>query len=233
MLSQTKKLRVSDDDLKVRVASLFSTGQLTKTTVGLGNADNTSDTNKPVSSATQTALNSKQDTLVSGTNIKTINSSSLLGTGDLVISSVAKEYAHLCWSASSITGSGTSPGTFTTVPNVVTTSNMPSILSNPAYIQLTVGNTYSIRASFLIDGPNTTTLNYALTQQSIPSTLLSTNIGACQSILNVAGWVGSLSWEIIYTPVATSNARLVATCWSSNASNFFFSNASFIAIQQI
>jgi len=35
--------------------------------------------------ATNTALNSKQDTLVSGTNIKTINGSSLLGSGDIEI----------------------------------------------------------------------------------------------------------------------------------------------------
>lgn len=34
----------------------------------------------------QTALNAKQDTLVSGTNIKTINGSSVLGSGDLTIS---------------------------------------------------------------------------------------------------------------------------------------------------
>jgi len=35
----------------------------------------------------QSALNAKQDTLVSGTNIKTINSTSLLGSGDIAISS--------------------------------------------------------------------------------------------------------------------------------------------------
>lgn len=57
----------------------------TKTDVGLGNVDNTSDLNKPVSTATQTALNAKQDTLVSGTNIKTVNGSSLLGSGDLAL----------------------------------------------------------------------------------------------------------------------------------------------------
>ena len=34
----------------------------------------------------QSALNAKQDTLVSGTNIKTINSTSLLGSGDITIS---------------------------------------------------------------------------------------------------------------------------------------------------
>lgn len=39
--------------------------------------------NLPISTATQTAINAKQDTLVSGTNIKTINSTSLLGSGNI------------------------------------------------------------------------------------------------------------------------------------------------------
>jgi hypothetical protein len=59
---------------------------LDKSAVGLGNVDNTSDANKPISTATQTALNAKQDTLVSGTNIKTVNGNSLLGSGDVTIS---------------------------------------------------------------------------------------------------------------------------------------------------
>jgi hypothetical protein len=40
-----------------------------------------------VSSATQTALDAKQATLVSGTNIKTVNNTSLLGSGNISISS--------------------------------------------------------------------------------------------------------------------------------------------------
>lgn len=39
---------------------------LTKSDVGLGNADNTSDANKPVSLATQTALNSKEPSVTAG-----------------------------------------------------------------------------------------------------------------------------------------------------------------------
>tara|TARA_R110000868_G_scaffold410166_1_gene697404 strand:- start:531 stop:2465 length:1935 start_codon:yes stop_codon:yes gene_type:complete len=58
---------------------------INKTDVGLSAVDNTSDINKPISSATQTALNAKQDTLISATNIKTINSNSVLGSGDVVI----------------------------------------------------------------------------------------------------------------------------------------------------
>lgn len=57
-----------------------------KTALALNNVDNTSDANKPISSATQTALDAKQATLVSGTNIKTINSTSILGSGDITIS---------------------------------------------------------------------------------------------------------------------------------------------------
>lgn len=59
---------------------------LDKTAVGLSNLSNTSDADKPVSTATQNAINTKQNTLVSGTNIKTVNGNSLLGSGDLVIS---------------------------------------------------------------------------------------------------------------------------------------------------
>lgn len=58
---------------------------LTKSDVGLGNVDNTSDADKPISTATQSALNNKQAKLVSGTNIKTINNESILGGGNLTI----------------------------------------------------------------------------------------------------------------------------------------------------
>ena len=58
---------------------------LVKGDVELGNVDNTSDADKPVSTAQQTALNSKQDTLIPGTNIKTINNQSILGSGNLVL----------------------------------------------------------------------------------------------------------------------------------------------------
>jgi hypothetical protein len=40
----------------------------TKAQVGLGNVDNTSDANKPISTATQAALNGKENTITAGTN---------------------------------------------------------------------------------------------------------------------------------------------------------------------
>lgn len=54
---------------------------ISKSDLSLSNVDNTSDTNKSVSTATQTALKAKQDKLISGTNIKTVGGTSLLGNG--------------------------------------------------------------------------------------------------------------------------------------------------------
>lgn len=75
----------ADAKLKVHTDNKNNPHSVTKAQVGLGNCDNTSDSDKPVSTAQQTALNSKQDTLVSGTNIKTINGNSIIGSGDLSI----------------------------------------------------------------------------------------------------------------------------------------------------
>ena len=69
-------------DLAAHTSSTANPHNVTKTQVGLGNVDNTSDASKPVSTATQTALNAKQDVLVSGTNIKTINGTSVIGFGN-------------------------------------------------------------------------------------------------------------------------------------------------------
>jgi hypothetical protein len=89
-VTTTKKINVSQIKALAPVQSVASkTGAVTlvKGDVGLLNVDNTADADKPVSTATQTALNAKQDTLVSGTNIKTVNSNSLLGSGNIEISS--------------------------------------------------------------------------------------------------------------------------------------------------
>ena len=53
--------------------------QVSKSTVWLGNVDNTSDANKPISTATQAALDDKQDTLTPGTGI-TINANNEIST---------------------------------------------------------------------------------------------------------------------------------------------------------
>lgn len=93
-------------------------GAVTKSDVGLSNVDNTSDANKPVSTAQQTALDAKQATLVSGTNIKTINGSSVLGSGDLTVS------PSLASQSEAVAGQdNTKTMTPVRVRNAITTSN--------------------------------------------------------------------------------------------------------------
>ena len=58
---------------------------LDKSAVGLGSVDNTDDLSKPVSTLQAAAIALKQDTLVSGTNIKTLNTNTILGSGDITI----------------------------------------------------------------------------------------------------------------------------------------------------
>lgn len=55
---------------------------ISKSSVGLGNVDNTSDANKPISTATQNALNGKQATVTGGAS--TITSSNLTANRALV-----------------------------------------------------------------------------------------------------------------------------------------------------
>lgn len=68
------------------IGNTLNPHNVTKAQIGLENVDNTSDINKPISNAVQIALDNKQNTLVSGTNIKTINGQSILGEGDFTIS---------------------------------------------------------------------------------------------------------------------------------------------------
>jgi hypothetical protein len=53
--------------LTTHIADVSNPHAVTKSQVGLGNVDNTSDANKPISTATQTALNGKENTITAGT----------------------------------------------------------------------------------------------------------------------------------------------------------------------
>jgi len=51
------------DNSATHIASTANPHSVTKEQVGLGNCDNTSDADKPISTAVQTALNGKQNTI--------------------------------------------------------------------------------------------------------------------------------------------------------------------------
>ena len=66
------------------IADTNNPHEVTKDQVGLGNVDNTSDMDKPVSTATQDALDLKQDVLVAGTNME-ISSNTISTTATQII----------------------------------------------------------------------------------------------------------------------------------------------------
>lgn len=62
-------LKASSSVVSSHIANTSNPHSVTKTQVGLGNCDNTSDADKPISTATQTALDAKQATVTAGTGL--------------------------------------------------------------------------------------------------------------------------------------------------------------------
>lgn len=60
-----------DNKIDTHIADKSNPHEVTKAQIGLGNVDNTSDLNKPISTATQTALNGKQNTINDLSEIRT------------------------------------------------------------------------------------------------------------------------------------------------------------------
>jgi len=151
---------VSGTNIKtIEGQSLLGSGDinLTATDVGLGNVDNTSDANKPVSTATQTALNAKQDTLVSATNIKTINGSSVLGSGDLSVGTFVGVHALVPLqsgdSVSAVVNGNAGAGVATTINRLTTFPFIPNQSFTTA--------SFSINVIALLAGANARILIYS------------------------------------------------------------------------
>ena len=71
-----------------------SKDELTNVQTVANDADTKVDALTPRVEGVETAMNNKQDTLVSGTNIKTINNQSILGEGNIEVSGVSEEQAQ-------------------------------------------------------------------------------------------------------------------------------------------
>ena len=144
---------------------------LNKSAVGLSNVDNTSDANKPISTATQTALNAKQDTLVSGTNIKTVNSTSLVGIGNVSVGTVTSVSGTGTTAGLSLSGSVTSSGSLTLSGTLSTPVNTISDSTTVGQSLVTLTNPSAIRY-LRINANNTVTAITAatlLSELGIPS----------------------------------------------------------------
>jgi len=202
---------------------------LTKTQVGLANVDNTSDVNKPISSATQTALNTKQATLVSGINIKTVNGGSLLGSGDIEITS-AVGWGNITGTLSNqvdlqtilnskltntttsgVAASPTASGTVTVThnlgrtPTTIRIKSISSFTSNAAATPVPFSegtwNSTGNRCLYMVINGTTTQVSQTSTVFSI---IMVTSAG--NSISGVIGNVTPTSFDIVFTETGTHTA---------------------------
>ena len=90
-------------------------------------SDHIADTDIHVTAAQKTAWTNKQDALVSGTNIKTINSTSLLGSGDISIPILPSQSGH---SGEFLTTNGTN-ASWTDLANVAISGEYTDLLNAP------------------------------------------------------------------------------------------------------
>jgi hypothetical protein len=102
-LTGTEVVPIVQNSITVQTTSQAIAGLTTKTTLGLSNVNNTSDANKPISTATQTALNGKLATTGGTLTGKlTISSGGLDVTGAATISSTLKVTGNISGSATPV-----------------------------------------------------------------------------------------------------------------------------------
>ena len=161
-------------------------------------------------SSVNTELNKKQNTLVSGTNIKTINGTSLLGSDDITINSVP-----------SLTGTSSSPGDLSTMLGVplFTISGVVSLNG----IKYDCGT-----AEFLAEGSNSTTIRimYAgISGSSSPYTLLKSYQGNL-FLVSTTGKVLTKSVNILSKDSSTYGPKLYAPTSMGSAGQVLTSQGS-------
>ena len=204
----TQEKLVSGTNIKtIEGQTLLGSGNidLTKSDVGLSNVDNTSDLSKPISTLTQTALNAKQDTLVSGTSIKTVNSTSLLGSGDVSVGvtsvglTTGTTGTDINVSGSPVTGSGS------------LTLNIPTASgTNTGKLSSTDWTTFNNKQAALVSGTNIKTVNSTSILGSgdiaVQATLVSgTNI----KTVNSTSLLGSGDVSVQATLVSGTNIKTI------------------------
>lgn len=133
------------------VAAIKTVLSLVKADVGLGNVDNTSDANKPVSNATQTALNAKADktTVTAGTSLTTRSTTDADDAGVFTTASAITVTVHS--GAKSGFGfylSGAGAATFAGAGGVTVTDKRTTGAANPVCALVQVGtNLYEVIGS--------------------------------------------------------------------------------------
>lgn len=181
---------------------------LDKNSVGLANVSNTADSDKPVSTATQTAINTKQNTLVSGTNIKTVNGNSILGSGDLTVGVNYTAGTGISIASNVITN--TVPDqivSLTGANNLSVTGTYPNFTITQ-YVPTVFNPTRTLNSNFTISTIKQANVNYSISLQVTNPLLIGTSTAAAYleySINSGSTWV-SVSDALISSGVGVAVA---------------------------
>jgi hypothetical protein len=204
---------VTNESKATMFASPTFTGTVsgvTKSMVGLGNVDNTSDASKPVSTATQTALNLKAN-LAGPTFTGTVSgiTASMVGLGNVTNESKATMFTSPTFTGTPVAPTATS-GTNTT--QVATTAFVSTAVANLINSAPGALDTLDELAAALGDDANfASTVTTALAGKSAighTHTVANiTDLTATASELNVLDGITSTTAELNFTDGVTSNIQ--------------------------
>ena len=211
------KANAADLDAKAPIASPTFTGTvsgITKSMVGLGNVDNTSDANKPVSTATQTALNAKANAadldakapIASPTFTGTVSgiTKSMVGLGNVDNTSDANKPVSTATQTALNAKAALASPTFTGVPVAPTAaaSSNNTQIATTEYVdrQVTLSGGVMDKKVNEMNNLNVTGLK----------TIFMSNIdGISGSITNLIGGVKGQSINLVFTPSVFSDYMYV------------------------
>lgn len=144
-------------------------------------------------------IDDKQDTLVSGTNIKTINNTSILGSGNISITS------QTSW--------GSITGTLSDQTDLKNALDAKYDASNPNGYTSNVGTVTSVNNVSPVNGNVTISIPSEVTESTVSGWGFTKNTGTVISVNNVSPVNGNVSLSI--PTIEEYTASEVETLWNS------------------
>ena len=219
------EIEAVDDKIDVHIADKANPHEVTATQVGLGNVDNTSDLDKPISTATQTALDGKVDKLstkpTAGTYTKvTINNEGQVTAGTTL---QASDIPSLTLSKiSDVTASASEVNILDGATLTTTELNYVDGVTSPIQTQISANANNISDIQNLI--PNAATVSNQLADKNFVNSSISTNtsnfIGTFNSIDDLEAYSGTVTnndYAFVVNHVVTDNGNDWATFNDLNA----------------
>jgi hypothetical protein len=133
--------------------------EITKTDIGLANVDNTSDANKPISTATQAALNAKQNTITNSDSITQGSTNLFLTTAERT--KLTNTSGTNTGDQTNITGNAATVTTNANLTGVVTSTGNTTAIANGAISNAMLANVAVANLSGTNTGDNATNTQYS------------------------------------------------------------------------